>query len=230
MTRIVFVTGTDTGVGKTLVTAALCLALRQRGRRALAMKPVAAGCTLRDGRRVNEDALCFAALAPPDLPYESLNPVALAEPIAPHVAAAREGRTLTIAPLAAAVRAQCGPSLDVLLVEGAGGWLVPLNETESLADLAAELGAGVVLVVGQRLGCINHALLTAAAIDASGCALLGWIASAIDPSMDAAAENLQTLDARLPAPRLGAVPWLGPGASPAEAAGFLDPDPLWSGP
>lgn len=229
MTRILFVTGTDTGVGKTLVTAALCLTLRERGRNVLAMKPVAAGCTRRDGRVVNDDASCFASLAPAGLPYEAINPVALEAPLAPHVAAAREGKSLSVAPLVERVRA-LAESCEVLLVEGAGGWLVPLNDNETLADLAISLRSDVVLVVGQRLGCINHALLTAASIATSGCRLAGWVASAIDPSMEAADETLATLDARLPAPRLGALPWLGAAVSPADAAAWLDPDPLWSRP
>lgn len=227
-TRVLFVTGTDTGVGKTTITAALLLSARAWGLKALALKPVAAGGEWRDGRWVNEDAALYQSLCP-ELAPAAVNPVDLELPLAPHIAAARQGRVLGVQPLVdqvTQVAEQHRP--DLLLVEGAGGWLVPLNEQETLADLARALGAGVVLVVGLRLGCLNHALLTAAAVRAAGLELVGWVANTLDPPMAALEENVATLDLALPALRLGAVPWLGAGVTPEQVATWLDGAPLWS--
>jgi dethiobiotin synthetase len=160
-----------------------------------------------------------------------VNPVLLAEPVAPHLAAALVGRRLAVAELAAAVQASLAAAhADVAFVEGAGGWLCPVNETETLADLAVALGAGVVLVVGLRLGCLNHALLTAAAIRAAGLPLVGWVANRIDPAMALADENIATLAARLPAPCLGTVPFLGAAPAPADVAARLAAAALWAAP
>jgi dethiobiotin synthetase len=229
MTRIVFVTGTDTGVGKSVVTAGLLAAAGAAGLRAVGLKPVAAGGFERDGAWVNEDALLLQSAASVRLAYAEVNPVMLAEPIAPHIAAARAGRRLAVAPLAAAVRevlARHRP--DVAFVEGAGGWLCPLNDQETLADLAVVLRADVVLVAGLRLGCLNHSLLTAAAVAGAGLRLVGWAGNAIDPDMPVRDENVATLRARLPAPCLGVVPWLGAVPAPAAVAAALDASLLWS--
>lgn len=218
----VFVTGTDTGVGKTLVGSALVHRAAAAGHRALGLKPVASGCEPDGPRLVNEDALALIAAASVTLDYADVNPWAFAPPIAPHVAAAEAGVTLDAAALVAhcrAVLARHRP--DFAVVEGAGGWLVPLNDRETLADVAAGLGLPVVLVIGLRLGCINHALLTAAAVRAAGCRLAGWAGSAVDPSMAVREANLAALEARLDAPCLGVVPPLGPGAAAADAAGWL---------
>lgn len=217
-----FITGTDTGVGKTLVTAALLLAAREQGLRAVGLKPVAAGCSRIGGRLVNDDALLLQRCASEPLDYPQVNPVALEPAIAPHLAAARAKLELQVAALAAAVAQVSGGRHDVVLVEGAGGWLVPLNARESLADLAAALGFPVILVVAMRLGCLNHALLTAQAIRAGGLPLAGWVANVTGPPMDALDDNLRTLEQRLPAPRLGTVPHLGPGATPAQVRARLD--------
>jgi dethiobiotin synthetase len=232
MTRTWFVTGTDTGVGKTVVTAGLLRAAGAAGRRAVGLKPVAAGASPdASGTPANDDALLLQATASVALPYAAVNPVLLAEPVAPHLAAAREGRRLTVDELATAVRAALGAArADVAFVEGAGGWLCPVNETETLADLAVALGAGVVLVVGLRLGCLNHALLTAAAIRAAGLPLAGWVANRIDPAMLLADENIATLAARLPAPCLGTVPFLGASPTPADVAARLAAGALWAPP
>lgn len=227
MTRTFFVTGTDTGVGKTLVTGALLLSARSRGLRALAVKPLAAGCERRDGRLVNADALLLRDLVTPTPAYETVNPVALEAPLAPHIAAAAAGRTLHAKELVAHVAALSRPDLDLLLVEGAGGWLVPLNDAETFADIPRLLGCPVILVVGMRLGCLNHALLTARAIEAAGLALAGWVANAVDPAMAAFDDNVRALEERLPAPRLGTVPWLGAEATPAAVATVLGPSLLW---
>lgn len=202
-----FVTGTDTGVGKTLVSAALLHTLARRYARVVGMKPVAAGLVEHAGRLVSEDVLVLRAASTFSVLPELDNPVALPEPLSPHLAARRAGVTVRVADLLAPAR-QLAAQADALVVEGAGGWRVPLNdEGQTLADFARELGAPVVLVVGLRLGCINHALLSAEAIRADGLALAGWVANRIDPAMACADENLDTLRALLAAPLLGVVPW-----------------------
>ena len=205
--RSLFVTGTDTGVGKTLVSAALLHTLAQRHARVVGMKPVAAGLVQQGGAWVSEDVLMLRVASTVRVPPELDNPVALPEPISPHLAAAHAGRRVAVAELLAAQRALRALA-DVVLVEGAGGWRVPLNAQETLADLARAIAAPVVLVVGLRLGCLNHALLTAEAIRADGLTLAGWVANSIDPQMACREENIDTLRQRLNAPLLGVVPWL----------------------
>jgi len=220
--RRFFITGTDTGVGKTLVTGALLLNARGYGLGAVGVKPVAAGCSLVGGRLVNEDALVLQRCGSLHLDYAAINPVALEPALAPHIAAARAGVALDAATLAAHVGRVAAGGQDVLLVEGAGGWQVPLNARESMADLATRLGYPVILVVAMRLGCLNHALLTAAAIEGAGLTLAGWVANSTGPLMEAFDENLQALEQRLPALRLGTVPYLGPTVSPEQANAWLD--------
>jgi dethiobiotin synthetase len=207
MAQAFFITGTDTGVGKTLIATALLQRARDQGKTTLGLKPVAAGCTQLHGEWMNEDAQQLLVASSGQPAYTTVNPVALREAIAPHIAAEQEGRTLCAAEL---VR-HCQPLLgtaDFTVIEGAGGWLVPLNATETMADIAAGIGCPVVLVVGLRLGCINHALLTAGAIAAAGLRLAGWIGNHIDPDMAAAAANVATLEQRLAAPLLGRVPYM----------------------
>jgi dethiobiotin synthetase len=201
-----FVTGTDTGVGKTLVSAALLHTLARHHARVVGMKPVAAGLVLQGGEWVAEDVLALRAASTVAVPPELDCPVALPEPLSPHLAAARAGRRVGVAELVAAHR-ELRSLADVVLVEGSGGWRVPLNEDETLADLAVALALPVVLVVGLRLGCLNHALLTAEAIRADGLHLAGWVANTLDPAMACRDENIQTLRQRLAAPLLGVVPW-----------------------
>ncbi|MDP1688340.1 dethiobiotin synthase [Hydrogenophaga sp.] len=201
-----FVTGTDTGVGKTLVSAALLHTLaRHHRRRVVGMKPVAAGLIGHQGQWVSEDVLALRAASTVAVPAELDNPVALPDAMAPHLAAVRAGRVVTVSELLAAHRELCKRA-DVVVVEGAGGWRVPVNDRETLADLARAIGAPVVLVVGLRLGCLNHTLLTAEAIRADGLQLAGWVANAIDPDMVCIEENIDTLRRWLPAPLLGTVP------------------------
>ncbi|WP_332738569.1 dethiobiotin synthase [Hydrogenophaga sp.] len=201
-----FVTGTDTGVGKTLVSAALLHALARHHRRVVGMKPVAAGLVAHAGQWVSEDVLALRAASTVAVPAALDNPVALPDAIAPHIAARRAGQAVSVADLLAAHRSLQALA-DVVVVEGAGGWRVPINEHETLADLARAIGAPVVLVVGVRLGCLNHALLTAEAVRADGLQLAGWVANAIDPTMPCREDNIDTLRQRLPAPLLGTVPW-----------------------
>jgi dethiobiotin synthetase len=214
-----FVAGTDTGVGKTLATCALLERARADGHRAAGMKPVAAGCADTPGGLRNDDALALLRHAGAAADYATVNPVALREPLSPHLAAARESVAVDLAPVLAAF-ARLAAGADLVLVEGAGGWLAPLSDALAMNDLARRLGLPVILVVGLRLGCLNHAQLTARAIAADGLRLAGWIGSAIDPGMAARDDNVATLRRRLPAPCLGVLPWA-PGADPATLADRL---------
>ena len=200
--RGVFVTGTDTGIGKTYASCALLHALRAAGHRASGMKPVASGChATPDGLR-NDDALALLAASDPAPDYALCNPFALADAIAPHLAARAEGVEITLAPIMQPYE-QIARSADRVVVEGVGGWSVPLSDSLMQADLVRALELPVILVVGLRLGCINHALLSARAIAADGCNLIGWIANRIDFAMASAEANVETLQARIPAPMLG---------------------------
>lgn len=199
-----FVTGTDTGVGKTLVSAALLHALAPRYPRVVGMKPVAAGTTLMDGLQVNDDVQALRAASNCRVPPALDNPVLLPDPVSPHIAAARAGVRIDIPHLVACHR-QLMLLADAVVVEGAGGFLVPLSDTETGADLAQALGLPVVLVVGLRLGCLNHALLTAEAIRSRGLTLAGWVANQVDPAMTAPDDNIAFLRQRLAAPLLASV-------------------------
>lgn len=207
MTGMWFVTGTDTAVGKTLVANALLRRAHETGLSTLGLKPVSAGCYLRDGRLVNDDAWELLQNSSIDVDYDAVNPVALREPMAPHIAAAREQVTLDTEALRQHCAGLAGRA-DFTVVEGAGGWLVPLDNGHTMADLAIGLGLPVILVVGMRLGCINHALLTAAAIAEAGLPLAGWVANHVDPEMAVQDENVATLEAHLNAPLLGRVPFM----------------------
>ena len=201
----VFIAGTDTGIGKSVATASLLRALQVRGLRASGMKPVASGCTLTAQGLRNEDAELLRTHGSGTPDYALVNPYALPEPIAPHLAAARAGVEIRLDPIVAAFAALSTMS-QCVVVEGVGGWAVPLSPTLMQADLVRALKQPVILVVGLRLGCLNHALLSARAIKADGCELIGWVANRIDPLMDCVDENLATLHARLPAPCLGVLP------------------------
>jgi dethiobiotin synthetase len=211
-----FVTGTDTEVGKTFVTCALLHVARRRGLKALGMKPVAAGVDA-DGR--NEDVEQLIAASSVAAPPELVNPYCFELPIAPHLAAATEKRRIDPARIAAAAR-NLAAEADLLLVEGVGGFRVPLDDDSDTADLAVRLDLPVILVVGLRLGCLNHALLTAEAIHARGLKLAGWVANCIDPDMMRPDENIAALKSRLSGPLLGTVPRLDD-ANPAAAAEYL---------
>ena len=203
MTRTWFVTGTDTGVGKTAVSCALLAAAGRAGLRTAAIKPVAAGC---DDAGHNEDALQLMRWMTESLDYAQVNPVALKAAIAPHIAAGQEGRLLQASRLAGLCRGVMLGGADVVLIEGAGGWRVPISARETLADVAVQLQVAVILVVGMRLGCINHALLTAEAIARDGLKLAGWVANQPGETMQNYAGNLDSLRRLLPAPLLGEIP------------------------
>lgn len=196
-----FVTGTDTGVGKTLVSCALLHALRVQGRRAVGMKPVAAGL---DEHGKNEDVEALCAASSFRAAHGQVNPYAFYPPAAPHIAARRAGVEIGLNRIIASYRELAGQA-DCVVVEGVGGFCVPLNETEDGADLAVQLGLPVILVVGMRLGCLNHAVLTARAIAASGLQCAGWVANVCTPDMLFLQENLDALRQRLAAPLLGVV-------------------------
>jgi dethiobiotin synthetase len=214
MNRGFFVTGTGTGIGKTLASCTLLHALRARGLRAVGMKPLASGCeSMPDGLR-NEDALALQAASDPRPCYDDVNPYALPLPLAPELAARDAGIEVALAPILAA-HARLAAQADVVVVEGVGGWAAPLSATLDQADLVRALDLPVVLVVGLRLGCLNHAYLSARAIQADGCRLAGWIGTGIDPEMERIDDNRILLAARLPAPCLGWLPWQ---AAPDPAA------------
>ena len=206
MKHAFFVTGTDTGVGKTLVSAALVHLGAQLGYAAAGLKPVAAGCREVGGRLLSEDVALLQAASSVQLASAIVNPYAFAPPLAPHIAAEQAGCRIELSAIVAAVK-QAQAETDFLVVEGVGGFRVPLGPDLDTADLAQMLGLPLVLVVGMRLGCLNHALLTAEAIAARGLTLAGWVANHIDPHMAAAQENLNALHEHLLAPCLGEVPY-----------------------
>lgn len=227
MMRGIFVTGTDTGVGKTFVACALLRTLRDRGVRAVGMKPVAAG--IAPGASLSEDVIALQAAAGIAAPLECVNPYAFAAPIAPHVAAAQAGRTIALDPIVEAYAALCSLA-DAVVVEGAGGPLVPLGPRLDMLDIAAGLRLPVLLVVGVRLGCINHALGAELAIRARGLVLAGWVANRIDPGMLVPEASIAAIAARVGAPCLAT---FGPAAgdhatfnaAACAALGFDDPPP-----
>ena len=199
-----FVTGTDTEIGKTLASSALLHALAQCGVRVAGMKPVAAGAEWRDGVLHNDDVDALAAAANVALPLELTTPYLLQDAAAPHIVAAQEGVRIDLAHIRLCYE-RVAASADAVVVEGVGGFCVPLSDAADTADLAQQLGLPVIMVVGMRLGCLSHALLTAEAIAARGLALAGWIANRIHPAMAYADANLDTLRARIAAPLLGVV-------------------------
>jgi len=201
-----YVTGTDTGIGKSVVSAALLHALRARGLRAVGMKPVASGCEHTPGGWRNDDARLLRAASAPRPDYADVNPYALPNPLAPELAAADAGVTLALAPILAA-HARLAAQSDAVVVEGVGGWAAPLSDTLDQIDLVRALDLPVVLVVGLRLGCINHARLTARAIAADGARLVGWVGNGIDPTMDRCDDVFALLQARLPVPCWGRLPF-----------------------
>lgn len=217
-----FITGTDTEIGKTFVTCTLLHSARGQGLRAVGMKPVAAGAEMINGEFLNEDAARLRAAGSFDPGLDLLNPYCLASPIAPHIAAAEEGVRIEASRILKAFEA-LQTQADVLLVEGVGGFRVPLDDDYDTADLARDLGLPVILVVGMRLGCINHALLTAEAIAARGLHLAGWVANQVDPAMLRFDQNLEALTRRMPAPLLGVVPFQADGDAAAAAAGLRLP-------
>lgn len=219
-----FITGTDTGIGKTVVTLGLMQALQDRGLRVAAMKPVASGCRVTARGLRNDDAVRLRRQAGLRLSYETVNPYAFEPALAPHIAAQRAGRHIDLDVLQRNFAALCDRA-DRVCVEGIGGWLVPLNDCETLADLAARLACPVILVTGIRLGCLNHALLTVAAMRAAGIHLAGWVANCMDPAAESVTEIINTLKSEIYAPLLGTLPVLDNPAPVPIAAHLTLPEP-----
>ncbi|MEN8213341.1 MAG: dethiobiotin synthase [Pseudomonadota bacterium] len=222
-----FITGTDTGVGKTVVTLAVMEKLKQQGLTVAGFKPVASGCSRGvDGLR-NSDAVQIMQAGSCELPYSLVNPYAFEPPIAPHLAAARSGEPIRIERIASIYR-QLEQRAERVVMEGAGGWAVPLGDDAMLPDVACRLGLTVILVVGLRLGCINHALLTAAAIRMSGLEFGGWIANQQQPELDAMDDIVDAMQQRIDAPLVGVVPWR-ENPKPGEIAAYLEGFPEHDG-
>jgi len=217
--RDFFVTGTDTGVGKTVVSAGLLHAWRTRGHAVAGLKPVASGCERTAHGLRNEDALALRRESSRDWPYEIVNPYAFEPAVAPHLAAAEAGVEVGLERIRAAFR-RLQQDTDVVVVEGAGGFLVPLAPGLAMPDLATDLGLEVILVVGLRLGCLNHAFLSAEAIRHRDLPFAGWIGSLVDPGFERLDDNLACLHAGLPAPCIGVIDHLSD-PDPAAVAGSL---------
>lgn len=206
--KVLFVTGTDTDVGKTVIATGLMAAAEKSGLKTAAIKPVAAGCEETEDGLQNSDALLLQAAATEQLPYQQVNPVALQPAIAPHIAAQKVDKRFSVSRLVGFCRGVAMLPVNLVIIEGAGGWRVPLNERETLAGLPKELNCGVIMVIGMRLGCLNHAILTAEAIQRDGLQLVGWIANILDPEMPELDANIESLKRFLHAPCLGVVPKL----------------------
>lgn len=202
-----FITGTDTDVGKTRIAAGLLHVLAAHGLTTAAMKPVSAGCHNTVYGLCNDDALCLQRHATLALPYEQVNPYAYAAAIAPHIAAAQTGHAIDI-PHIKKLFDDMAQRVDTVIVEGAGGWLVPINDHETMANVAQALALPVILVVGMRLGCLSHALLSTESIAHHGLRLAGWVANTLNPEFTPLRHNIDALRTRINAPLLGVVPHL----------------------
>ncbi|MGO9445572.1 MAG: dethiobiotin synthase [Thiobacillaceae bacterium] len=215
-----FITGTDTGVGKTLISAALIHKMVSQGLRIAAMKPVATGCKWRGGTLQSPDVELLMKEVNVRAPHDWVSPYAFELPIAPHIAAAQHKTYISFTHIADCLQRLRNMS-DLVIVEGVGGLRVPLNDDQDAADLAVLLRLPVILVVGLRLGCLNHALLTAEAMERRGLKFAGWIGNRIDPTMTHMESNLDTLRKRLRAPCLGVIPLMVPATSD-QVAPFLE--------
>lgn len=201
-----FITGTDTDVGKTYIASALVRHFVQQGLQAVGMKPVAAGAEMMNGRLLNSDVAALIKAGNVDADLALINPYVFSPAIAPHIASEQAGVSVSIDNIQQAFNALQAKA-DVVVVEGAGGFRVPINREQTMADLAIQLNLPVIMVVGIRLGCINHALMTAGSIKATGLNLVGWVANRIDPNMPAIKENIATLKAMIKAPCIADLAW-----------------------
>jgi len=215
-----FITGTDTEVGKTVASSALLQAANSAGYHTAGYKPVASGCEITAEGVRNSDALALQRYSSVTLDYQQINPLAFVEPTSPHIISADEGRPIEFSTLSAGLR-DLEPLAEWILIEGAGGWYTPLSERETYADWVTSEQLPVILVVGVKLGCINHAMLTADAIQARGLRLAGWIANTVVPPGKRHQEYLATLKQRLPAPCLGEIPYLTDIAQHADCGAYL---------
>ena len=206
MTTSYFIAGTDTDIGKTVVTSGLLRALARSGRTAIGMKPVASGAELADDGLRNRDAIQLLANSNRKLPYKTINPVVFADPTSPNIAAALAGAEIRSEQILPSYTT-CRQNADIVLVEGVGGWRVPFSESMQTVDLVRQMNLAVVLVCGIRLGCINHSLLSASAIVDDGIQLAGWIANTVDPDYTYGADTIKTIGRAISAPLLAVVPW-----------------------
>lgn len=213
-----FITGTDTEIGKTTIATALLYKAKQQGLSTLACKPIASGCTFTPVGLRNEDALLLQAQCSLAIRYETVNPYAFEPAIAPHIAAQQAQQTIELDALNHAIQHVLNKQAQLTLIEGAGGWHVPLNSNERLSDVAVKLALPVIVVVGMRLGCINHALLTVESIQRSGLPLAGWVANQLQPQHPTDRESIHYLTEQLPCPLLGVVPFLTPPSAEACAS------------
>ncbi|MDH1470813.1 dethiobiotin synthase [Shewanella sp. GD03713] len=226
-----FVTGTDTDSGKTLVSTALLTAFNREAARtgaaylSLGVKPVASGCETTELGLRNSDALKLMSASSLKLSYEKVNPVSFEPAIAPHIAAKQQGINISPEAILAKLDRQAFEQADFCLIEGAGGWRLPLGDGRYLSELVQQLNLEVILVVGMKLGCLNHALLTQEAIIADGLTVAGWVANCVDPNMSVFDENLASLKEMMTAPFLGCIPHLTQ-ADAEHAANFIDIQPL----
>ncbi|MGL4456574.1 MAG: dethiobiotin synthase [Plesiomonas sp.] len=207
MSKRFFVTGTDTEVGKTVVSRAFMQAAASMGHSIVGYKPIASGCTETEEGLRNSDALVLQSSASVAVPYELVNPIALREPISPHLAAKLDGIDIDFMHLSKGVTT-LESQAELVLVEGCGGWRVPVTDKQSLSEWVVGEKMPVILVVGIKLGCLNHAILTAESIANDGVELVGWVANRVNPCLTHYAELIQTLRARMPAPQLGEIPYI----------------------
>jgi dethiobiotin synthetase len=215
-----FVTGTDTGIGKTLVSVALVQAFKTQGIAVAGMKPVSAGCIMTAHGLRNDDAVQLQKASSIEIPYEFVNPYAYEPPIAPHIAAQNVGDQITLEKIITHYK-QISSKAEIVIMEGAGGWLVPINDKETMADVAVRLALPVILVVSMRLGCLNHALLSMECIQNKGLTLAGWVANHSTPTMNYSVENIDSLRQRITSPLLGVIPY-NLKADPVQVAQHLD--------
>lgn len=208
MTKSIFIAGTDTDVGKTFISKAILQRAEKLGLASAAYKPVSAGCELTDDGLRNEDALILQRHSTLNLAYDAVNPIAFADPVAPHLAAQKLAQAIDIETINTGYQNLLGTAADFILVEGAGGWRLPLGQGRFLSDFVKQQRIPVVLVVGMKLGCLNHALLTVEAIERDGVELVGWIANQIDPKMACFQQNIEALTDLITAPNLGIVPFV----------------------
>ncbi len=225
MTAGFFITGTDTGVGKTTITLGLMQALQARGQLVTAMKPVASGCVSTAAGLISDDARRLQARSSIDVDFDQMNPYAFEPPIAPHLAAEAVGVRINIQIIERGLRC-LATDVDQVLVEGVGGWLVPISQRQTMADVALALGLPVIMVVGVTLGCINHALLTAGAVQSSGLRLVGWVANRVDPQCEQPDDVIAALRGWLMAPLLADVPYQADGIMDEGQAQQIDIAPL----
>ncbi|WP_100641911.1 dethiobiotin synthase [Alteromonas facilis] len=216
-----FVTGTDTDVGKTLISAALLKAFAAHNMKCVGYKPISAGCTLHNGQLENEDAVLLKTCGNVDVSLSQVNPIAFEPPIAPHIAASEVQQSIDVETLHRGIQVLKEKKPDVLLTEGAGGWLLPINRNVTLADVIEPLDMQIVIVFGMRLGCLNHALLTVEAIQSRGFKIAGWVANHLSTDMPYAQQNIETLCDFIDAPLLGEVPYFDGANSPMEKVALV---------